>query len=185
MNYSGIILAGGKSARMGQDKALMELDGTPMIQHVTKLLSDFVSEIIVASNNKVHHVFGDIGVTDNVINAGPMAGIEAGLKIAKNDACIVLSCDTPFLDVEILSSLTESHFQDAVIARCEERVHPLIGIYRKSALPTIQEQLNQKNFKMMELLKKINTDYVDFPSTKSKNFINLNTQEAWSQASEK
>ena len=182
MSYSGIILAGGKSSRMGQDKALMEFDRIPIIQHIATLLKDFTSEIIVASNNEDHHSYANFGVTDTYKNSGPMAGIEAGLNAASNKSCLVLSCDSPFITKSILVELTSEKDNEAIIATCNGRIHPLIGIYRKSSIQTIQSHLDQKQFKMRRLLEDLNTKYMRFPSSVESAFHNINTQEEWHQA---
>lgn len=184
MSYSGIILAGGKSSRMGNDKALMELKGVPMIQHVADVLKSICNEIIIASNNTTHHTFGDTGVSDNYTNSGPKAGLEAGLRIAQNDRCFVLSCDTPFVHLQILEKLTLEN-TDAVVATCSNQVHPLIGIYTKTSLSVLEEQLKQGDFKMYHLLERLHTTYVDFPVAEIEAFQNINTQEEWNQSIEK
>lgn len=182
MSYSGIILAGGRSSRMGQDKALMEINGIPMLQHLANLLKECSQEIIIASNNEQHHLFGDVGVRDNYKDSGPMAGIEAGLSIARNSQCIVLSCDTPFVTSSILSALTSKNSKHALIARCKDQTHPLIGIYSASTLPTIRSFLEEKQLKMRALLVALNADYEQFPDELERAFININTQEEWNQA---
>lgn len=187
MSYSGIILAGGQSTRMGQDKALMEFDGIPMIQHIANTLKAFTNEIIVASNNPVHHQFGDCGVLDNFPNSGPMAGIEAGLSQSRNDLSIVISCDAPFVNELVIEKLIEAEkkageMTEAVVASCGTQIHPLIGIYRKSSLDIIRTRLQEGQLRMMDLLVGLNVKYIEFPKTDIKNFLNLNTQEEWKRA---
>ncbi len=182
MSYSGIILAGGQSSRMGQDKALMEIDGIPMIQRIASVLKEFTDEIIIASNNTIHHQYGDSGISDNFPHAGPMAGIETGLQIARNNSSIVVSCDTPFITATILESLVAEKDHDAIIARCNGRIHPLVGIYRDSSLETIQSHLSTKRLKMQDLLHSLNTKFIDFPNSMEEAFNNINTKEEWKQA---
>lgn len=184
MSYSGIILAGGKSSRMGEDKALMEWDGTPMIQRTAQLLRGFSNEIIIASNDKDHHAFGDFGVVDNFPNSGPMAGVEAGLFAAQFSSSIVLSCDAPYVSNLVLETLISKNETDATIAKIQERIHPLIGIYQKTSLETIQNELKRNQFKMHRLLEQLDTIYVDFPASMKKAFININTPEEWNRAIE-
>jgi len=187
MSYSGIILAGGQSKRMGQDKALMEFDGIPMIQHIANTLRDFTNEIIVASNFSIHHQYGDHGVLDNSPNSGPMAGIEAGVSHSGNAANIVISCDAPFVDSSIIEKLIEAEqnageMTEVIIATCDTQIHPLIGIYRKSALDTIRMHLQERQLRMTDMLNCLNVEYLHFSDTDSKSFLNINTQEEWNQA---
>lgn len=181
MSYSGIIVAGGKSSRMGQDKALMELEGTPMIQRIAAALHAFTNEIIIASNNSEHYAFGDRGVADNYIDSGPLSGIEAGLSVAKNDSCFVISCDTPMINGSILSALMKGNNTDATIARCGDKAHPLIGIYHRSSLQEIQGHLEKRDLKMMNVLDQLNTTFIDFPISEQEAFQNINTPSAWNQ----
>ncbi|XOV69271.1 MAG: molybdenum cofactor guanylyltransferase [Fluviicola sp.] len=181
MSYSGIILAGGKSSRMGQDKALMELKGIPMLQQVANGLKNYCNEIIIASNEQKHHAFGDIGVSDNYQDSGPLAGLEAGLLAASNESCIVISCDAPLLTTEILDRLISETDQRVIVASCSGRVHPLIGIYTKGSLEIIQSQLEKKQLKMHDVLDALNAKCIDFPKTLSEAFQNINTQEEWEQ----
>lgn len=186
MSYSGIILAGGKSSRMGQDKALLEINGKPMIQNVSELLRGFCDEIIVASSNNDHARFGDFMVSDIFENAGPQAGIHAGLLAAKNDKCIVISCDTPFITKKVLEVLlAKSDERPITVAGTEEWLHPLVGVYTRSASKTISARLNGGMLSMYPLLKIMDAKIVYFSENEEKAFENINTQEEWKQWNEK
>ncbi|PWL33103.1 MAG: hypothetical protein DCO96_01755 [Fluviicola sp. XM-24bin1] len=187
MSYSGIILAGGKSSRMGQDKALMEFDGIPMIQHVADTLRDYTSEVIIASNFLIHHPYGDRGVQDDSPHLGPLAGIEAGLSTARNEASIVISCDAPFVNASVLERLIQEEQEaddiyDVFVAVCDGRDYPLIAIYRESCLKTVRRRLEKRQLRLGDLLVCLNLQFVMFPESESKYFLNINTQEEWNQA---
>lgn len=178
MSRTGLILAGGKSSRMQQDKALMLLNGKAMARHVSDILIPFCDEVLVASNRFDHAIFGDRLIADEYPGYGPLAGVHAGLTEATNDECIVLSCDVPFVTTDVIASLIgQSGNFDAVIARCNKRVHPLVGIYHKSALETIENALRLKNLKMLNCVDNLNVRFVDFPSSMSGFFQNINTPE--------
>lgn len=176
MNRTGIILSGGKSSRMGQDKALLPVEGTPMISHASNLLRRFCDEIIIASSDELHATFGDQLVHDTYPNSGPIAGIHAGVSKSKHSASIVLSCDTPFIHNEVIHALLDVEIiSDAIVARCAQKTHPLIAIYHKSALPYLEHALQSNSFKLMTCLEKMRVTYVDFPSSFENNFQNINT----------
>jgi molybdenum cofactor guanylyltransferase len=186
MKYSGIILAGGKSSRMGQDKALLKIDGEPMIGHVSKLLRAFCDEIIVSSSNKEHAQFGDFMVEDAIKDSGPLAGIQAGLLAAKNDQCFVLSCDTPFVTKEVLERLREnSEGKLITVSSNSHRLQPLIAIYSKKALRDISSYLERDERSLLPLQKICNAKVVHFDANDSKAFENLNTPSEWQQWNEK
>lgn len=186
MKYSGIILAGGKSSRMGQDKALLEIDGKPMIGYVSELLREFCDEIIVSSSNEEHAPYGDFMVEDQIKDAGPLAGIQAGLTAAKNEQCFVLSCDTPFVTKEVLERLRENS-EDTLIAvsSSNHRLQPLIAIYSKKALSIIASYLENDERSLLPLQKICNAKVVYFGTNESKAFENLNTPSEWQQWNEK
>lgn len=186
MSFSGIILAGGKSRRMGQDKALLEINGKPMIQHVSELLREFCDEIIISSANKDHAKFGDSRVEDLVPNAGPLAGIQAGLITAKNEQSFVLSCDTPFVTKEVLEKLrANSDDQLITVSMDDDMLQPLIAIYNKKALPTIEHYLERDERTLFNLQKICNAKVVYFFDKESRAFENINTQEDWKRWDEK
>lgn len=139
----GVILAGGKSRRMGTNKALLNWEGNPLIKTVAeKLGAVFNHTFIVANEPGLYadlklHVF-----PDREIGIGPLGGIHSALLHARSEACFVVGCDMPFLDADLIrkmvSNLGES---DAVVARLEGRFEPLHAIYRRRVHPIAERQI--------------------------------------------
>lgn len=182
MKFSGIILAGGKSSRMGQDKAMLSLNGKPMIQHVSEMMRGICDEIIIASNNPEHEHYGDLRVADQWKDVGPLAGIQAGLQAAQHENCFVISCDTPFVTIEVLSTLaSHSKNHSIIVARNNDRIQPLIGVYTKRVLHKITAYLNQdtSDRSLRTLLEQSDAHIVDFTEAFNKAFENINTPEEW------
>ncbi|MCF6240761.1 MAG: molybdenum cofactor guanylyltransferase, partial [Bacteroidales bacterium] len=94
-NITGIILCGGKSKRMGSNKALLQLNGKCIINYVTELLSNFCNEIIISTNSHELAFLKTELVADEFQTIGPIAGIYSALKHSKTEKNIILSCDTP------------------------------------------------------------------------------------------
>ncbi|GAB5417698.1 MAG: molybdenum cofactor guanylyltransferase [Crocinitomicaceae bacterium] len=186
MSFSGIILAGGRSSRMGEDKALLQIDGKPMIQHVSDVLRELCDEVIIASSNEKHAQYGDLMVKDSAKDIGPLAGIQAGLLAAKNERSFVLSCDTPFVTKEILEALAE-HFEGEQITlpSSQGRLQPLIAIYGKEVLTTIASNLERNEHSLMQLQKICSAKVIHFDESESKAFENINTPSEWKQWNEK
>ena len=92
-NITGIVLAGGKSSRMGSDKGLLTINGKMFIEHVVDAMKPLVDNIIIVSNNKMYDQFGYERIEDEIINSGPMAGLYSGLKHSESEYNLVLSCD--------------------------------------------------------------------------------------------
>ena len=106
-NITGIILAGGKSSRMGTDKGFVVYKNKAFVQHIIEALQPLVDEIIIVSNNPDYDVFGFKRVNDLIENAGPLAGVYTGLHYSKTENNLVISCDVPLINSETLSLLME------------------------------------------------------------------------------
>ncbi|MCL4167425.1 UNVERIFIED_CONTAM: hypothetical protein GTU68_012318, partial [Idotea baltica] len=104
-DITGIILAGGKSSRMGTDKGFLFLNNKPFVQYSIDALMPLVSEIIIVSDNPDYDVFGFKRINDSTKNAGPVAGICSGLEASSTDYNLILSCDIPLISSQILERL--------------------------------------------------------------------------------
>jgi molybdenum cofactor guanylyltransferase len=156
---SAIILAGGKSSRMGRAKALLQFDGEPLIAHLVRRLRDLFDEIvIVAAPGQELPPLGAILVRDEVAYQGPVGGISYGLRAASGEACFVTSCDVAFLNAPLISYLVSriSH-HDVVVPYWEERFQPLHAVYRRSVLPLLEGQLERGELRPVYLFDKVRT----------------------------
>ena len=144
-NITGIILAGGKSSRMGTDKGFLLLNNKPFVQYSIDALKPLVSEIIIVSDNPEYDVFGLKRVNDITKNAGPVAGIYAGLSASSTEYNIVLSCDIPLISTEVLQKLINAIDADSeiILAESNGKSMPLIAIYKKSIAETFNTFLEQ------------------------------------------
>lgn len=176
MQVGVIILAGGKSSRMGTDKGLMLINGKPMLQHIIVAVAAISNNIIIVSNKSAYQQFGCPVVKDEVKNAGPLAGIFSGLKFANTAKNIVLSCDVPFVNEQLVSFLIENSKNfDVTIAQKDEQLHPLIGVYSKKCLPIFEKELMQQQFKVRLALQKVKLNIVNVNQFEAAHFININT----------
>ena len=142
-NLTGIILAGGKSSRMGTDKGFLELNKKQFVQYSIDALTPLVSKIIIVTDHEAYHKFGLQCVKDGIKNAGPVAGIVAGLQASKTTYNIVLSCDIPLINTNILKKLIVNTDQNTTILQVEShgKSMPLIALYNKQVLPIFKTQL--------------------------------------------
>lgn len=173
---SCVIFAGGKSSRMGQDKALLPFGGFESLaeyqyQRLTKL---FENVYISAKENKFDfeaEIIED-SPTDNLY--APTAGFEAMFQNLQDERVFVLSVDTPFVSEEEIKRLFENDNQtlDAVIAKTASGSHPMCGIYHRSLLPSFKRMLQESNHRLGQLLKTSKTRFVTFDNEES--FTNLN-----------
>lgn len=152
MATTGIILAGGKSTRMGEDKGLVFLDGSPMIAHVIEHLKEVVDEIIVIANNAEYQQFGFPVYSDLVMGKGPVGGIYTGLFYSKTEVNLCISCDAPFVSAQFLRwLLSRANSSNITLPRFNENVYQLIGVYKKSAFPIFKKNLNSDRLKLSKV----------------------------------
>ena len=142
-SVSAIILAGGQSRRMGCDKALIAFEGEPIIVHVIDTLRELSDDVLVVSNrSEVYASFGARVVPDADPPSGPLGGISVGLAAAQHDLAIVVACDMPFLNTQLLRSLVERAVNvDAVVPLTGDRFEPLHAVYRRACLAAINLHL--------------------------------------------
>lgn len=178
MKIGAIILAGGKSSRMGQDKGLLLLHNKPMIVHLLDTVRKLTDDVIIISNNSDYLKFELPVYEDLIKDAGPLAGIYTGLTHSKHNKNIVLSCDVPFVSIELLNHLIESSKNyDVVIPTNNNKTHQVIGIYDKTCIPLFKEELEINQRKIKEALKKVRLNVVDANQFSPKDFVNINTPE--------
>jgi len=143
---SGVVLAGGSSRRMGRDKALVELDGEPLVARAVRLLSGLCSDVVVASGDGRRLDGAGAGsyrqVADVVPDAGPVAGIAAGLEAARHTLVAVVAVDMPDANPALLALLADLwRGEPAVVARSRGRLEPLHAVYARHAAPALRSFL--------------------------------------------
>jgi molybdopterin-guanine dinucleotide biosynthesis protein A len=176
MSKTGIILAGGKSSRMNQDKGLMLLDGKPMIQYVIDVLRTVVDEIIIVSNNSAYEQFGYPVYSDLIKDKGPLAGIYTGLFYSQSATNIVLSCDVPYVNSEVISFLCAKHIDCQItIPIVDGRTHQLIGVFSKSCTTHFVQAIEKEELKLIDAFKNLNLNVVDANHFNVDLFRNLNS----------
>jgi molybdopterin-guanine dinucleotide biosynthesis protein A len=140
---SGVVLAGGSSRRMGRDKALVTLDGEPLVVRAVRRLSEVCSDVVVASGDGRR--LGGLGlreVVDAVPGAGPLAGIAAGLEAARHGLVAVVAVDMPDASSALLALLADLwRGEPAVVPRAGGRLEPLHAVYARQAAPALRSFL--------------------------------------------
>jgi molybdenum cofactor guanylyltransferase len=186
---SAVILAGGKSSRMGQPKALLPFDGEPLIVHTVRTLSRLFSDIVVvAAPEQELPSLSVTAIRDEVAYQGPVGGILYGLRAAQSEIAFVTSCDAPFLNLELIAFLVaQMNDYDVVVPYWQERLQPLHAVYRRSVTPLLQEQLERSELRPIFLYKKVRTREVSPEEMRrfdpeGLSFRNLNSPEDYQAA---
>ena len=178
MRLTGIILAGGKSSRMGQDKGLMLLNGKPMVQHVIEAIQPLVGEVIIIANQEGYANFGFPVYEDIIKDQGPLAGICTGLQFSKTQKNLIVSCDVPFIHEELLSLLIKnSEGVDVAIPEKDGKTHQLIGVYDQSCLDVFMQELSRGQRKIKLAIEQLNYKVIDASHIDKKVFNNINTKD--------
>lgn len=134
--FSGVVLAGGHSSRMGQDKSALLLRGQTLLEWQIKKLRDIGAQDILISG--VNAPVGTRQVMDVYPNRGALGGIHACLQAAKNDRCLVLGVDVPLVSFAALEHLRRAHQQGVTVLSCNGRQEPLIGMYDSTLANTVE-----------------------------------------------
>ena len=181
MNFSAVILAGGKSSRMGQDKAFLEIGGQTLLARQIQLVRTAGAvEIFISGRVGVDYsAFGCRVLHDKFADAGPLAGIERALDAATAPHLLVLAVDLPEMTVEILLRLAAGCSQRCgAIPRLSNHVEPLVALYPKATQPLALAGLENKNFAVKDFaeqcVKSDRARLVELPASKRKYFVNWN-----------
>jgi molybdopterin-guanine dinucleotide biosynthesis protein A len=162
MDAGAIILAGGKSTRMGTNKALLKIQDTPNVERIVNVLRpDFPHSVLVTNDPDHYHFLGVKTVKDYFPGKGPLAGIHAGLSASPYEVNVSVACDMPFVSAETALALVEkSQGYDAVIPVIGGKQQPLFAVYKKALIDVIEDKIKKDKLRMKDLLKEVNVLYV-------------------------
>ncbi len=156
-DFTGVLLAGGKSSRFGSNKALTKLAGRTMIEHPAKILTELFKNRLLITNTTAEYAFLGWPMTGDIYpDAGPLAGIHAALRSVTSPLIFVAGCDMPFLDktlITYLCSLVEGY--DVVVPRTAKGLEPLHAVYRRSIIGVIEKNLDRGNRKIHQVFSKL------------------------------
>ncbi|MEA4901822.1 molybdenum cofactor guanylyltransferase [Desulfitobacterium sp.] len=163
LEITGIVLAGGKSSRMGKNKAFLEIDGKPLIERNLATLESLFSDVLISSNTpELYRSYKEKVVQDQYIGTGPLGGLHACLEEAHTEYAFFVACDIPILNPELIrfmASLTEKGY-DCIVPRTKDRIHPLFALYNKSCLPKIKDFLQEGHYKVIDFFPQLSVRYV-------------------------
>ncbi|WP_196220154.1 molybdenum cofactor guanylyltransferase [Terrilactibacillus tamarindi] len=184
-DVTGIILAGGRSRRFGEPKALVTWRGKSLITYSIQALQPFVNDVTIVSHLPQLHQLKNMRVMKDkepYKGQGPLSGILTVMESTKTCWYFVLPCDVPLITSRIVSMLLqqvqEKKTHEVVVPYVNGRVQPLIGLYHHRVKEKIECQLRTNRKSMMELLEQCNVLYVSVKtlSIEDTSFININTK---------
>ncbi len=184
MKTTGIILAGGKNLRMGQNKAFLEVQGERIIDRIKRIFIDLFDEVLLVTNSPRDYLDLNLRiVADLYRERGSLAGIFTGLFHASFSHAFVAACDMPFLNPALIAHLVElSPGYDIVIPRTEDGLQPLHAVYSRKCLPFMEDLLREGNLKILDFFHRVKkrevpTDEMIPFDPQLASFLNLNTPE--------
>ncbi|MFA7421592.1 MAG: molybdenum cofactor guanylyltransferase [Melioribacteraceae bacterium] len=182
-DITGIILAGGKSSRMGVNKCFLKIGNETIIERTLSLMKSIFSNVIIITNTPVEYTSLNALVFKDILKElGPIGGIHSGLTNSLTEENFVISCDLPLMTKEMIEFITE-YKSDKLIRFCNAAGYnqPLAGVYKKVLIDDIEKFLNEgggtstKSFH--QLLKNVNAEIINpegLSFYKEELFFNMN-----------
>jgi molybdenum cofactor guanylyltransferase len=184
---TGIILCGGKSSRIGMNKALLMLGKMSLLEHAAASIKPLSNQLIVSGNSKDFPNSPFEFIPDIIPGIGPISGIYSALIHSSTEHNLIISCDNPFLSSHLLHYMLEnSQGFDIVLPEFDNIIQSLTGYFNKSSLSFIAEEIQKKHYKPIEIFKHLNIKILKIDQTlpfyKENLFLNINTYEDYTEA---
>jgi molybdopterin-guanine dinucleotide biosynthesis protein A len=181
---TGIILSGGKSSRMGANKAFLHVGGERLIDRTVRIFKEIFPEVILVTNSPLDYLDQDCTIATDIIKGkGPLGGIYTGLFHASHERIFMAACDMPFLNRAFIKYMMNHCADfDIVVPELPDGLQPLHAIYSRRCLPAIKRLIDKDQLKITGFykgLKKLTIpeDVTKRFDPKGMMFINVNTEE--------
>jgi len=188
---NAVILVGGKSSRMGTNKAFLELKGKTFIELQIELLREMFDEISISANTPSEYEYLNLPIFKDIYpGKGPLGGIYTSLINSSSLHTFMLACDMPFVGPELIKHLKDlTKEYDVVIPKSENGLEPLHAFYSKNCIEPIKRELDENNLRIRSFFPQVNVKIVELDSLASsghfKNSIkNLNTMADYEDVTE-
>ncbi len=177
-NITAILLAGGKSSRMGTDKGFVDFNGATFIAHIIETVQPLVGKIMIVSNHNEYDVFKLKRVEDIIPDAGPLAGLFSGLFYSETTYNLVLSCDVPLINAAVLKLLIEGFDPEMDVIQIESdgKTMPLIAIYKKQCMHPCLDALKRGERRLRAAVATLKTKTIKLDPSLDLFVRNINTQ---------
>jgi molybdopterin-guanine dinucleotide biosynthesis protein A len=181
---TGVILSGGKSIRMGKNKAFIQVEGVPIIERIHNLFRELFQELIIVTNETdLFSNFNSKIYSDLIPDKGALGGLYTGIVLSSFYHSFCVACDMPFIKKSLVQFLIENVAnEDVIVPRTKDGLQPLHAIYSKNCVDPIRRSIEEGKSKIIDIYDQVNVKIVDEkdflcfdPGRES--FINVNTPE--------
>ncbi|NJP08423.1 MAG: molybdenum cofactor guanylyltransferase [Leptolyngbyaceae cyanobacterium RU_5_1] len=178
ISLAAIVLAGGQSSRMGRDKALISIQGVPLLQRTCEVALQCTAAVyVVTSRTEQYRAVVPDGcclvqehpLPGEMLPHGPLVGFAQGLAHTHTEWVLLLACDLPLLRADVLRSwmwkLDQAGSEIALLPKTESGWEPLCGFYRASCLPSLSDFIDQGGRSLQRWLSQVNVNAIAFSSS--------------------
>lgn len=189
-DITGVILVGGKSRRMGRDKAFMIIEDLPVIERIIGVMRGCFKDLLLVGDRPERFESYGLPVAPDIYPGSSLGGLYTGLHTAATNRIFVTSCDIPFPNPALIRLIcAETAPYDAVIPATHGGLEPLFAWYRKTCLPSMQAALEDGNYRITGLLrqlqiKTIASEQLMQIDTTGRALLNINTPEEYAACKE-
>jgi molybdopterin-guanine dinucleotide biosynthesis protein A len=183
-NITGIILSGGQSLRMGENKAFIKIDGIPIINRIHSVFKKLFQEVIIVTNQKELFSNFDAKIYVDIIpDCGVLAGLYTGLFFSSFPYSFCVACDMPYLKESVIEFLIGGlNDFDVIVPKTVDGLQPLHAVYSKKCLPAIRKTIQDGKSKILDFYPMVKIKLVEeqefhFLDPGMESFINVNTPE--------
>ncbi|HLF37750.1 MAG TPA: molybdenum cofactor guanylyltransferase, partial [Anaerolineales bacterium] len=151
------VQAGGRSSRMGRDKALLPLGGIPLIEHVLRRTAGLAEEVLITTNRPADLVYLGVRlVADREPGAGALPGLLTALEAAHGETVLLLACDLPFVCRPLLEHLLSlAHEAQVVVPQWKDNLEPLHAVYSNSCANAVRAAMQAGQPRVIDLLPRV------------------------------
>lgn len=164
MINSAIILAGGKSTRMGFDKQLIEINGEKLPIYLGKKLKKHFDEIVIVTYTPEFYQGEDFIIAEDIYkHLGPLGGLHAGLLNISSEGAFLIACDMPFINDDYIEYIKNKFCKNksGIVAKRNGYIEPMMGVYNKNLLEDIERRLEKKDLKLLNLIRENEFEYLE------------------------
>jgi molybdopterin-guanine dinucleotide biosynthesis protein A len=182
-DITGVLLVGGKSRRMGQDKAFLTIEGKPFVERIIEVFRHSFDRILLVGDREERFARYGLPVEPDIFPGSPLGGIYTGLQKSVTDYIFVSSCDLPFPNGEVLRHICSlRNGFDAVVPVTPHGYEPLFALYAQSCLGPIKGLLESGNFCAHAFypqvrVRNVTSEELAHLDSDGKAFLNINTPE--------